>query len=233
MPETAIDALVFDVLGTLVDEPSGLRAGILRLAPESGRTEADRLLALWTGHIEREQQRVLDGGRSYPPGGALDREAAQIVARAAGAAHPEAAELARSARRLPAWPDSASGLARLAEGFPVVGLSNAGRAALLEISAHAGLRWHQALSAEEVRSYKPDPAVYRLAAEAAGRPPERLLMVAAHAWDLRAARAAGLRTAYVRRPAGDPPSPSDRFDLHAGGLDDLAGQLAGGAAGLR
>lgn len=50
-------------------------------------------------------------------------------------------------------------------------------------------------------------------------------MVAAHAWDLRGAREAGLRTAYVARPVGDPPASSDRFDLHATGLAELADRL--------
>jgi 2-haloacid dehalogenase len=50
-------------------------------------------------------------------------------------------------------------------------------------------------------------------------------MVAAHAWDLRGAQAVGMRTAYVARPADDPPAADDRFDLHAEGLDDLADQL--------
>jgi 2-haloacid dehalogenase len=121
--------------------------------------------------------------------------------------------------------------ARLAERFPLIGLSNASRTALLELNAHAGLRWHQALSAEEARTYQPDPAVYRLAVTVTvtvtvtGRPTERLLMVAAHAWDLRGARRLGLRTAYVARPVGDPPTSADRFDLHADGLADLADQL--------
>ncbi|MBB5430952.1 haloacid dehalogenase type II [Nocardiopsis composta] len=231
MPEPKIDALVFDVLGTLVDEPAGIRAGIRRLAPSLDGPGTERLLALWQRHIEREQRRILDGDRPYLPSDALDREAARIVAGAAGAGDPAAAaELALSARRLPPWPDTVAGLARLAERFPLIGLSNASRTALLEINAHAGLRWHQALSAEDARTCKPDPAVYRLAVTASGRPPERLLMVAAHAWDLRAARELGLRTAYVARPAGDPPAPSDRFDLHADGLADLADRLGGARA---
>lgn len=118
-----------------------------------------------------------------------------------------------------------AGLARLAERFVLIGLSNASRTALLGLNAHAGLRWHQALSAEDARVYKPDPEVYRLAVTVAGLPPERLLMVAAHAWDLRGAQALGLRTAYVARPVGDPPTASDRFDLYADGLADLADQL--------
>ena len=118
-----------------------------------------------------------------------------------------------------------SGLARLAERYPLIGLSNASRTALLELNAHAGLRWHQALSAEEARTYKPDQAVYQLAVTVSGRPPERLVMVAAHAWDLRGAQALGFRTAYVARPVGDPPAVSDRFDWHADGLADLADQF--------
>ncbi|MEU4921761.1 haloacid dehalogenase type II [Streptomyces parvus] len=262
MADLTIDAVVFDVLGTLVDEPAGLRTGIRALAPSSALDGpgTERLLLLWQRHIEREQGRIVDGDRPYLPSDALDREAAEIVARAAGAevpaagaevpaagaevpaagaevpaagaevpaagADPDAVEsLARAARRLPPWPDTVAGLARLAERFPLIGLSNASRTALLELNAHAGLRWHQALSAEDARTYKPDPEVYRLAVTVAGLPPERLLMVAAHAWDLRGAQALGLRTAYVARPVGDPPTPSDRFDLYAQDLADLADQL--------
>ncbi|MFJ9122955.1 haloacid dehalogenase type II [Streptomyces sp. NPDC102340] len=224
MSEPQIDALVFDVLGTLVDEPAGIRAGIRRLAPALDDIDVEKLLALWQQHIEREQQRVLDGGRPYLASDVLDLEAARLIADAAGVEDPAAvAELALAGRRLPPWPDTVAGLARLAERYPLIGLSNASRTALLGLNAHAGLRWHQALSAEDARSYKPDPAVYQLAVAVSGRPPERLLMVATHAWDLRAAQALGLRTAYVSRPVGDPPVPSDQFDLYA---DDLAGLAA-------
>lgn len=234
MSEPQIDALVFDVLGTLVDEPAGVRAGIRAFAPSLDAPQTERLLTLWQRHVAREQRRVLDGERPYVPSGTLDREAAQLVADAAGVAAPAdeaaVAELARSGRRLPAWPDTVTGLSHLAERFPLLGLSNASRTALLELNAHAGLRWHQALSAEDARTYKPDPAVYGLAVTVSGLPPERLLMVAAHAWDLRAAQRLGLRTAYVTRPVGDPPARSDRFDLYADGLADLADQLAQPAA---
>ncbi len=223
---TGIDAVVFDVLGTLVDEPAGLRAGIRELAPALDEFGVERLLSLWQRHIEREQRRVLDGVRPYLASDVLDLEAARVVADAAGVDDPAAvAALALSARRLPPWHDTVAGLARIAERFPLIGLSNASRTALLGINAHAGLRWHQALSAEDARTYKPDPAVYQLAVTVSGLPPERLLMVAAHAWDLRGAQALGLRTAYVARPVGDPPTASDGFDLHANDLTGLADQL--------
>ncbi|MDA2814418.1 haloacid dehalogenase type II [Nocardiopsis sp. RSe5-2] len=222
------DALVFDVLGTLVDEPAGIRSGIRAFAPALDDVAVERLLALWQDHVAHEQAAIGDGERPYRDSAALDREAARRVADAAGpdgTASAAVEALAASARRLPPWPDTTDGLARLAERFPLVGLSNASRAALLELDAHAGLRWHLAVSAEDARAYKPSPEVYRLAVEASGRPPERLLMVAAHAWDLRGAQRVGMRTAYVRRPVGDPPASSDRFDLYADGLADLAEQL--------
>ncbi|WP_329578877.1 haloacid dehalogenase type II [Streptomyces sp. NBC_01361] len=226
MPELEIDAVVFDVLGTLVDEPAGIRAGIRELEPSLDDPQVEELLSLWQQHIDGEQRRILDGGRPYVTSDALDREAARLVADAAGVEDPSAVTvLAGSGRRLPPWADTVAGLARLAERFPLIGLSNASRTALLEVNAHAGLRWHQALSAEDARTYKPDPAVYQLAVTVSARPPERLLMVATHAWDLRAAQALGLRTAYVTRPVGDPPASGDRFDLYADGLDNLADQL--------
>ncbi|MFD0812966.1 haloacid dehalogenase type II [Amycolatopsis umgeniensis] len=205
-----IDALVFDILGTLVDEPAGIRAAIRQAVPDA---DADELVDQWLGHVETEQRRIVAGDRPYAASDVLDREAAKTDA------------LATAGRRMPPWSDTVEGLNRLAERFPLIGLSNASRTTLLRMNAHAGLRWHQALSAEEVRSYKPDPAVYELAVKVAGAPPERLLMVAAHAWDLRGAQSVGLRTAYVARPVGDPPSPADRFDFYAEDLLDLAAQL--------
>ncbi|GAA2813889.1 haloacid dehalogenase type II [Saccharopolyspora taberi] len=219
-----VDVVVFDVLGTLVDEPGGLGAEIRAAAPESG----GELLALWQQHVETEQQRIARGHRAYANSEVIDAEAARRVADRAGLTDPAAiARLATAGQRLPAWDDSAAGLARLAERFPLVGLSNASRAALLRLNAHAGLRWHQALSAEAVRAYKPAPEVYRLAIDTAGCPPERVLMVAAHAWDLRGAQACGMRTAYVHRPGGDPPTGSDTFDWQFDGLAELSYQATG------
>ncbi|NGO67677.1 haloacid dehalogenase type II [Streptomyces boncukensis] len=221
-----IEVVVFDVLGTMIDEPGGLRAALREAAPASDEAALDGLLAVWQGHVEREQRRIGQGDRAYAGSETLDREAAQRVADRAGIADPAAvARLATSGQRLPLWGDAAAGLERLARQYPVLGLSNAGRAALPRLSAYAGLRWHQALSAEAALAYKPAPEVYRLALDAAGCPPDRVLMVAAHAWDLRGAQAAGMRTAYVQRPAGDPPADSDAFDGRFGGLDELVTAL--------
>ncbi len=222
-----IDVIVFDVLGTMVDEPSGIRRGLRALLPGVDDARTSELLEVWRRHVDEQQREVLAGRRPYASSTVIDLEAATRAAAEADISDPDAVRsLAASGQRLEPWSDSVAALERIASRFPVVGLSNASRSALTRISAHAGLRWHQVLSAEDAHSYKPDPDVYRLAITNAGCSPDRLLMVAAHAWDLRGAQAVGLRTAYVERPVGDPPSATDSFDLEAKSLDDLALDLA-------
>ncbi|MGP4048014.1 haloacid dehalogenase type II [Streptomyces sp. 2A115] len=221
-----IEVVVFDVLGTVVDEPGGLRAAVREAVPASDDASVDQLLTVWQKHVEHAQQRIEMEGRAYANTEIIDREAAQRVADCAGLTDPVAIErLATAGRRLKPWGDSIAGLTRLARRFPVLGLSNASRATLLRLNAYAGLRWHQALSAEDAQAYKPAPEVYQLAVDAAGCPSERVLMVAAHAWDLRAAHAVGMRTAYVQRPGGDPPKRTDTFDWRPKSLDELVAAL--------
>ncbi|MET8678036.1 haloacid dehalogenase type II [Streptomyces sp. NPDC004647] len=221
-----IEVVVFDVLGTMVDEPGGLRAAIRDAVPASDDASVDQLLTVWREHVEHEQQRIEEASREYANTEIIDREAAQRVADCAGLTDPVAIErLATAGQRLKPWDDSLAGLTRLARRFPVLGLSNASRATLLRLNAYAGLRWHQALSAEGAQAYKPAPEVYQLAVDAAACPSERVLMVAAHAWDLRGAQAVGMRTAYVQRPVGDPPKRTDTFNWRSNSLDELVAAL--------
>ncbi len=105
---------------------------------------------------------------------------------------------------------------------------------LTNLSKRAGLPWDCILSAELVGAYKPDPQVYRMAARLLGLECAEVMLVAAHGADLRGARAAGLRTAFVSRPlehgpgaAGEPP-PDPSFDVVATDFVDLARQLGAG-----
>jgi 2-haloacid dehalogenase len=221
-----IDVIVFDILGTMVDEPSGIRRGIRTMLPDIDDARSRELVEVWHRYVDEQQQKVLAGRRPYASSTMIDLEAATRVAAATDIRNADAVRsLAAAVQRLEPWLDSVPALDRIASHFPVVGLSNASHSALTRISAHAGLRWHQVLSAEAAHNYKPHPDVYGLAITNAGCSPDRLLMVAAHAWDLRGAQAVGMRTAYVERPGGDPPSAMDSFDVHAKSLDDLAIRL--------
>jgi 2-haloacid dehalogenase len=222
-----IEAVVFDVLGTMVDEPGGLRAAIRQAVPGSEGADLDDLVNLWLEHVDREQRRIGAGGRSFARSDVIDWEAAARVAERAGVTDPVSIDrLATASQRLEPWPDSVAGLTRIADRMPVLGLSNASRATLFRLNAHAGLRWHQVLSAEDASAYKPAQETYELAVEASGSRPDHVLMVAAHAWDLRGAQAAGMRTAYLPRPAGDPPTQDDTFDWRFESLAELVAELS-------
>ena len=102
---------------------------------------------------------------------------------------------------------------------------------MTDLAKHAGLPWDCILGAELVRHYKPDREVYESAATILDLSRDAVMMVAAHLGDLRAAKAAGLRTAFVTRPhefgANGKPDlkPDSSVDLTATDFNDLAGQL--------
>lgn len=223
---TNIDVIVFDVLGTLVDQPAGLRRAIAEAAPTAEPQLVDTLVAQWQLHVETRQAAISGGYQPYVGSETLDAEAAALILQELSnrglKAPPAAATLLASAsRRLPPWPDSVSGLERLTARLPVLALSNSEPTSLLHLSANSGMRWHAGVSADDVSAYKPAPALYDRAIEVANRPADRILMVAAHAWDLRAAHRAGMRTCYVARPVGDPPRNDDHFDASISSLAEL------------
>jgi HAD superfamily hydrolase (TIGR01493 family) len=58
----------------------------------------------------------------------------------------------------------------------------------IDVTKSAGLDFDMLLSSELLGLTKPDPAIYRKAIELLGHKPEECLMVAAHAYDLEAAK---------------------------------------------
>jgi 2-haloacid dehalogenase len=154
-----------------------------------------------------------------------------LVARDIALQEADAAELNRVWHRLRPWPDSVSGLSRLKRRFVIATLSNGNVSLLVNMAKNAGLPWDTVLSAELFQHYKPDPEVYLGAARLLDVAPRKLMMVAAHPSDLRAAAACGLRTAYVDRPLERGPGglrepwQANQFDLVADSLDQLADHL--------
>ena len=81
------------------------------------------------------------------------------------------------------------------------------------------------------RRYKPAPEVYLTAIELLGLAPGEVMMVAAHNYDLAAARSHGMRTAFIPRPTEYGPgqtsdlAPESDWDVVARDMDDLADSL--------
>ena len=229
-----IRTLVFDVLGTVVDEAGSLAAETAAALATAGigPDRARELSGDWAGRVDEMIGRVAAGEAPWRSNDELRRIALLDVAQAADLddLDPEVLEdLALAGHRLRPWPDSARAVQALASAFTVVALSNASLAQLADMSAAGGLAWHCVLSGELAQAYKPDTAVYELALDLLELDPEQTMMVAAHPWDLRAAAEHGMRSAYVTRSGEGVPAPDDRFDVYAKSLADLSGLLGAGA----
>jgi 2-haloacid dehalogenase len=225
-----VDTLLFDVLGTVVDEAGSMRAELAtaldQAGVEQGRTEA--LAAAWARRFAALVVLIREGA-PWQSTDELNARALADVLRD-GPLLPEATvrHLTLAGHRLRPWPDAVAALQRLAQRFTIVALSNGNLSMLTDLFAGAGLTWHGVLSGEMVRAYKPDPTVYRLALDRLALDPRRTLMIAAHPWDLRAAAVHGLRTAYIQRAGEGKPESSDSFDLAVPGLAALAAHLLAG-----
>jgi 2-haloacid dehalogenase len=228
-----IRTLLFDVLGTVVDEAGSIAAEVSVALAAAGADPAagPRLGDEWMRCLDALIDQVRTGEAPWRSSQVLRRAALDDAARAArldGLPPPVLNDLARAGHRFRPWPDSARALHDLASSFTVVALSNADLAELAGIFAGGGLAWHAVLSGELVQAYKPDPAVYRMALNLLDLDPHQTMMVAAHPWDLRAAAQHGMRTGYVSRPGEAAPGADDRFDVYAKDLADLAMLLAPG-----
>jgi 2-haloacid dehalogenase len=133
--------------------------------------------------------------------------------------------------RLKPWPDARPGLARLKSHFLIGPLSNANFALMVELNKFASLGWDFIFGSDIFRHYKPDPETYREACSLLRLKPSQVMMVAAHNYDLQAARSFGLRTAFIPRPTEYGPSqtkdlrPEGPWDIVASDLEDLARQM--------
>jgi 2-haloacid dehalogenase len=230
MDHSHIRALTFDVFGTVVDWRGSL---IRELTEMNLDIDPAEFTDAWRGGYGPAMARVTSGELPWTNIDTLHRLILdELLQRFAVTGLSEAAieDLNRAWHRLTPWPDAIPGLARLREHRVLATLSNGNVALLTNMARNAGLPWDCILSAELVQRYKPDAAVYQMAAGYLGFTPAQVMMVAAHPADLRAAAAAGLATAFVARPdehgPGGPVDSGEEFDLRATDFNDLADQLA-------
>ncbi|WP_043671062.1 haloacid dehalogenase type II [Clavibacter michiganensis] len=223
-----VDAIVFDVIGTLVDEDATWTRVAADIAAEAGLASATDLRRRWEAILDARMSAVVAGDADWQPHAELTGQAAaEAIAELGGTPTPDLrARAARSDREHRAWPDVADATAALRGRRLVAGLSNGDLAALARLANAEGIAWDAVLTTGSARTFKPAPAAYRHAIDALDLDPSRTLFVAAHPWDLTAAAAHGFRTAYVARPGGDRPAADDPVDLEVADLDELVRALA-------
>lgn len=231
-----VKALLFDVFGTVVDWRTSLIDNFTKWGNAKG-IDGDwiGLVDAWRGAYMPSMDEV----RKHPDRGFvilddLQRKSVEPLAARLGISGLTSADfdyLTRGWHSLEPWPDSVSGLTRLKTNFIISPLSNGNVALLTNLAKYAGLPWDVILSAEIFKHYKPDPETYLGAAKILSLRPEQVMLVAAHNNDLAAAKAVGLKTAFVPRPTEYGPlqtrdfGPEGEWDFVVNDLNDLADKL--------
>jgi 2-haloacid dehalogenase len=230
-----VQALFFDMFGTVVDWRSGIaRETEKLLAPRGYTFDWIAFADAWRGEYQPSMEEVRAGRIPFSKLDVLHRRNLDRIRPRFGLSdlsEDVCRALNTAWHRLPAWPDVPDGLSLLRERFLLAPVSNGNIGLMARLARHNGLLWDAILGAEIAGDYKPKPRVYEAACAAFDLAPDQCMMVAAHSSDLAAAAACGLRTAHVARPDEYGPStgevrPTVPVDLAASDFIDLARKLA-------
>ena len=224
---TSHEVLAFDLYGTLVD-PIAIASELGRVLGDSDGREAARLWRL----KQLEYSFRLTAMGCYEDFRWVTSRALDFTLAAIGRHLPEgqSERLVELYDHLQPFPDALPALRSLASlGYELTVLSNGTSAMIGNCLDSSGLGdfFGQRISADEVRMFKPSPAVYRHAAGRLSRPLGQVRLVTSNAFDSVGASAAGMRTAWVNRSAATFDTIGARPDLTVVALDRLPAALAG------
>ena len=236
-PTGEIRACLFDVFGTVADWRTSVSRDLEQFARRTGLAGVDwlKFTVQWRNLYQPSMEEVRSGRRAFTVLDVLHRESLQKLLdlhALRGLSEADIGYMNRAWHRLEPWPDVREGLARLKTRCIIAPCSNGNIALMVNLAKHAGLPWDCILGAETARAYKPMPEAYLASCRQLDLPPAAVMMVAAHNSDLRAAKAQGLATAFVPRPAEHGPGQTSDLaadpacvDVAAASFVDLAGKL--------
>jgi 2-haloacid dehalogenase len=230
-----IKAILFDVFGTVVDWRGSLIADLSAWGTQNAlNADWPGLVDAWRGAYIPSMQLVRAGERPWANLDELQSESLRALGPRFGLPDLTPQQhhyILQGWHRLHPWPDSVAGLTRLKQRFTIAPLSNGNLALLVNMAKHAALPWDTVFATELFRHYKPDPETYLGATSLLGLQPHQVMMAAAHNADLAAARALGLRTAFISRPTEyGPAQTTDKeatsdWDIITSDIEHLADQL--------
>jgi putative hydrolase of the HAD superfamily len=202
---TDFDVLTFDMIGTLIDFENGVlnfaRPRILRVKPEATDDEILQCYARAQSRIRAQDPGLLFSGR-------LPRTWDEMAAEyGVPVAENDGALFVQSARRWPAFPDSAAALAELRKHYRfLVVVTNGDRLSARAMAATLGSPFSEIITEEDMGVAKPDPKAFEhfiAHLEKQGVARKRILHVAQSQYhDIGTARRLGLATAWIYRRHG-------------------------------
>ena len=204
MAKSDVQALLFDVFGTVVDWRGSLIAELSAFGSAKGlAANWEAFVDDWRGLYQPSMEAVRSGKRPWTILDVLHRESLDILVTKyglSGLSEADKVHLTNAWHRLKPWPDTVAGLTRLKQRFIIGTLSNGNVGLLTRMAKNVGLPWDVILGAETARAYKPMPEAYLAAARLLNLEPGQVMLVAAHNGDLAAAAECGLATGFVARP---------------------------------
>jgi len=201
-PLQRVTRLTFDIFGTVLDLTGTIVPALAEyLTQKNVSLDPAEIWKQWRARqrIEQHQDTILMLGHS----GYLEvaRRGLAYTLRHNGVAfeEQETHEMIKVFERLEPFEDAKLGLARLAERYKLVALSNGNQHLLDPLVNKIGVPFEARLSVERWGRFKPHPSVYRGAASVLGFDPGETMMVAAHSFDVHGAMVCGYRGAFVNR----------------------------------
>ena len=198
--------LTFDCYGTLIDWNAGITGAFESEARRLGITDVDagQLLAAYHSAEPRVQAREYRPYREVLA--LLEEEVASILGWP-----PPTDSSGYLASSLPSWPpfaDTNTALEQLVAGGNKLGiLSNIDDDLLAGTREHFTVDFDLLVTAQQVRSYKPEPAHFDRALEVVGGHPHGILHIAqSYFHDIRTAATMKIPTLWVNRLAEDRPA---------------------------
>jgi 2-haloacid dehalogenase len=193
--------LAFDVYGTLVDVH-----GIEKTAEPFLLAQSSIFIARWR---EKTLNYAFRRGlmQHYVDFGECGRQALDFVdtEMRTRLTSEQKKALLESQQQLPAFPDAIPALTRLRENQQVlVAFSNGTIQAVNQILSAAQLAsyFSQIISVDEIRTFKPSPAVYAYLTRSVAADAKSVWLISSNAWDVIGAKSAGLPAVWVQRNSG-------------------------------
>jgi 2-haloacid dehalogenase len=230
-----VQALLFDVFGTVVDWRSSIIKELSAWGAHKGLTVGwAEFTDDWRALYHPSMEEVRSGRRPWTILDVLHRESLEkllVQYGVPGLTEAEKDHITRVWHRLSPWPDVLEGLHCLKTRYIIGTLSNGNVGLLTRMAKYAGLPWDVILGAETARAYKPLPEAYTRNAELLNLRPNEVMLVAAHNDDLAAAAAQGFRTGFVARPTEHGPQQKKDFSADRA-WDVVADSFTGLAAAM-
>ena len=194
---TTIRAIAFDAFAVFDPRP------VFRACEEAFPGRGLELAELWRARqFDYQWLRALAG--TYVDFWQITRSALEFAAQSLklGLSSSQGDALMRGYLELRAWPDVPDALAELRRrGKQVVLLSNATGQILDAGIRNSGLKgyFHQVISTDRIRTFKPDPRAYQLGSDVLRLAKEEIVFVASAGWDAAGAKWFGYPTFWNNR----------------------------------